>query len=274
MPSGPASKRVRGGWILELLVLFGLWSTYDRLRDVVRGDGLGALRHARTIVGWERALGIYHERRIQQWFIDRDWFVSLWNVYYGTIHFVGPIAALVWLYRTDPGRYVRWRNTLVVMLGLAVLCFWAFPLTPPRLMPERYGFVDTGAEFFTFGPQERVLLDATGNPVRSAVDAYGNLFAAMPSLHVGWSTWTALAVLPTIRRRWIRAAVALYPLATLFAITVTGNHWVLDAVGGWLVLAAAWGIAVAIERARAPFSLRPDGGGGEIRPRPATGSPA
>ena len=57
-------------------------------------------------------LGLYQERRIQQWFLGADWFISFWNIYYGTIHFVAPVAALVWLYRKAPVRYVRWRNTL------------------------------------------------------------------------------------------------------------------------------------------------------------------
>ena len=105
-------------------------------------------------------------------------------------------------------------------------------------MPARYGFVDTAADFFNFGPQVRVHLDAERSAVgRSRSATYGNLFAAMPSLHVGWSTWSALAVLAAAApHRGRRSLWALYPVSIFFCIVVTANHWILDAVGGWVVL--------------------------------------
>ena len=60
---------------------------------------------------------------------------------------------------------------------------------PPRLMPARYDFVDTAAEYFNFGPQVKVEFGADGQPNESALAQYGNPYAAMPSFHVGWSTW-------------------------------------------------------------------------------------
>jgi PAP2 superfamily len=229
---------------------------YDWARDQVQGDGATALRNARSIVRWERALGLYQEHRVQQWFLGADWFIAFWNIYYGTVHFVAPVAALIWLYRRAPVRYVRWRNTLLVMLGLGILGFWLYPLMPPRLMPASYRFVDTAARFFNFGPQQPVTLTPAGTPVGAGAESFGNLFAAMPSLHVGWSTWSVLAVLPTIRRMWVRVLLCCYPLCTVFAITVTGNHWLLDAVGGWVVLTVAWLIAVGWERWRAAQRYR------------------
>jgi len=138
---------------------------------------------------------------------------------------------------------------LLVMLTLGLVAFWLYPLTPPRLMPERFTFVDTAARFFNFGPQQRVTL-LHGVPTAASRAAFGNLFAAMPSLHVGWSTWSALALVPVIRRRWLKVLVLLYPVVTTFAIVVTANHWILDAVGGWMVLGVAWLIVMAVERVR------------------------
>lgn len=228
--------------------MYAAYSLYDRARDQVQGDGLTAFRNARSVVRWEQVLGLYQEHRIQHWFLGADWFIAFWNVYYGTIHFVAPVAALIWLYRRAPVRYVRWRNTLLVLLGLGLLGFWLYPLMPPRLMPASYDFVDTAAQYFNFGPQRPIVLGPDRMPVDADSEPYGNLFAAMPSLHVGWATWSVLAVLPTIRRGWVRVLLCCYPLGTLFAITVTGNHWLLDAVGAWLALGVAWAIAVAWEQ--------------------------
>jgi membrane-associated phospholipid phosphatase len=72
-----------------------------------------------------------------------------------------------------------------------------------------------------------------------------NQYAAMPSLHIGWSTWCVFAVWPLLRRRSTKALVVLYPLATLFCIVVTGNHYWIDGAGGLLAFGigslAGWG---------------------------------
>ena len=245
---GPLTRRIRHGWIVELLAGVGIYLVYDWLRDQTTGTGADAYRNALQVVDAEKFLGLYHEYSIQQAFVGLDWFMSFWNIWYGTIHFVMPVVALVWLYRKTPARYVRWRNTLVLMLGVSIVAFWAYPLMPPRLMPARYGFVDTAADFFNFGPQVRVHLGPDGQPSAAAVRQYGNLFAAMPSLHVGWSTWSLLAVWPLLRRTWARVLWALYPVTIFFCIVVTANHWILDAVGGWVVLGVGFLGAIGIER--------------------------
>jgi hypothetical protein len=104
------------------------------------------------------------------------------------------------------------------------------------------GFVDTVVTFHTWG--------SWGS---SGVDSASNQFAAMPSLHIGWSLWCAIVVARLARRRWVRVAAVIYPAATLFVIVGTANHFVLDAVGG----VAAVGLGFAVERAlsgRSPFA--------------------
>lgn len=246
-PAGPLTRRISYGWVVEILAGVGIYLLYDSLRDQAAGASTAAFRHAQQVVDAEKFLGLYHEYSLQQTFLGLDWFMSFWNIWYGTIHFVVPVVVLVWLYRKLPERYVRWRNTLVLMLGVSLVAFWAYPLMPPRLMPTRFGFVDTAADFFNFGPQVRVHLGPDGQPSAQALRTYGNLFAAMPSLHVGWSTWSALAVWPLLRRTWAKVLWALYPATIFFCIVVTANHWILDAVGGWLVLTIGYLGARTIE---------------------------
>lgn len=225
----PRSKRRRWLWLLEIAVLLVAYWAYNQLRTMVEGPDHIAFANARTIATIEAALGMDFEAPLQSLFLGHYKFISFWNIYYGTIHFVMPVVALVWLYRVAPGRYVRWRNTLGIMLALGVLAFWLYPLAPPRLMPEHYGFVDTAIGYANFG-----------KPATTKSEA-GNFFAAMPSLHMGWSTWCTCALWGVVRSWWGRALLILYPTCTFFAIVVTGNHWWLDAVGGWVTLAIAYG---------------------------------
>jgi membrane-associated phospholipid phosphatase len=87
------------------------------------------------------------------------------------------------------------------------------------------------------------------------VRAYGNLFAAMPSLHVGWSTWSAFALWPLARKTWVKVLLVLYPITIFFCIVVTANHWILDAVGGWIVLAAGYAVARLLAQRRRPVAV-------------------
>ena len=172
-------------------------------------------------------------------------FIQFWNTFYGTAHFVVTIAVFALLYWKRPRVFPQWRNTLLAMTALAIIGFALFPLMPPRLLDQPcdeyggaciesslrpttrsggFGYVDTLAEYG--GPWS---FDDEGMAKLS------NQYAAMPSLHIGWSTWCAIAVLPLLRRRWQRVAVFLYPLATLFSIIVTANHYWIDGVGGLVV---------------------------------------
>src|SRR5262249_18490372 len=138
---------------------------------------------------------------------------------------------LVALYHFDPGRYVRWRNTFLLILVVALVGFWFYPLMPPRLLPPSFGFVDTRLVYFTIG-----------KPVPHSQET-GAIYAAIPSLHIAWSTWSAFALWPLVRPYWARALLASYPVLMLFAIVVTANHFFLDAVGAWVVLAVAYTLA-------------------------------
>jgi hypothetical protein len=244
---GPISKRWKYGWIGEIVVMVVLYRLYDFGREKAVGTTKAAFANARDIISAEKTLGIYWERPIQQAFLNADWFIAFWNIYYGTVHFVLPVVTLVWLFRKAPARYVRWRNTLLLMWAIAVLTFFVYPLMPPRLMPARYGYVDTAAEYYNFGPQVRVEFGPDGQPTEKALEQYGNPYAAMPSFHIGWSSWCLLALWPMIRRKWVRGALVAYVIGVLFCITVTANHWLLDAVGGLVVLGLGYAGSLGIE---------------------------
>ena len=252
-PRQPAPARSRGasahGWILEVLVGVG---HLPALRLAARPDAPAparhAFRHAQQIVDAEKFLGLYHEYSIQQAFLHAR-----------LVHVV-----LEHLVRHHPLRDAGRRAGVAVPQGAGALralaqharaharrldrsCSGRTRSCRRGSCPRDFGFVDTAADFFNFGPQVRVHLGANGQPSAAAVRAYGNLFAAMPSLHVGWSTWSALAVWPLLRRTWAKVLWALYPVSIFFCIVVTANHWILDAVGGWVVLAIGYLGARGIE---------------------------
>ena len=70
-----------------------------------------------------------------------------------------------------------------------------------------------------------------------------NELAAFPSLHAGWSLWVALALQVYATRKWVRVLGWTYAVGTAIVIVGTGNHWVIDALVGWLVILLGWAFA-------------------------------
>lgn len=225
-PAALASAPVRG-W-RELLLCYGFYFAYARARGVSDGNPGEARRNAWKIVEWERSLGMYHERSLQKLFMLSEPVVTLFNYFYGMAHFLVTPAVAVWLVLRSPGTYRRWRNALAWTTGLALIGYLAFPLMPPRLM-WGLGFTDT----MVTHPNPWAL---TLVPVWNV----GNPYAAMPSLHMAWSLWVAFVVLAHTRRPLLRRLARAYPVVTLLAIVITGNHFVLDAVGGAAVFWIAY----------------------------------
>ena len=255
---GPPGLR----WWREALYMLAFYAVYTAVRDTQGSAGRGqtapsttALRHAHDIINIERHLWLFHEHQVQHWFVSHlssgtPRFFEFWDLWYGTTHFVITLAVVIWLFRGQRSRYPYWRNTLAITTALALVGFALFPLMPPRLLPyPTYGFVDTLARY-----------GGSWSFDSGAMTKVSNQFAAMPSLHIGWSTWCAAALYPACPRWWSKVLAVGYPLVTLFCIVVTANHYFVDAVGGVVILGlgmllarplTTWMRARALARARA-----------------------
>ena len=231
-----AGRRPAGlRWYREVAYVLAFYGVYSFIRNQFGSAAVSeqlARGHAYDVIHIERALGLFHEETLQDWFLHWRWFIQFWNLFYGTFHFVVTAFALIWTFRRFPWRYPLWRNTLAITTALALVGFATFPLMPPRLLPAHYSFVDTlrvygGLWSFDSGAMQKV----------------SNQYAAMPSLHFAWSTWCALVLYPQVKRPWLKALIVAYPAATLFAIMVTANHFWLDAAGGALILGVGFLLA-------------------------------
>jgi hypothetical protein len=231
---------------------YASYNAFEWVRSRVEGSRTEAVANAHQVIDAERKLHLFHEARVEHWVlpcapncqvartpeVQRD-AIRFWNIYYGLLHFAVPALVLIFLYRRHFERYRLWRNTAALMLLISLLGFWLYPVLPPRLLPAHYGFFDA-SHFGGIGP----IGQAEAGPM-------ANAYAAMPSLHIGWSSWCAFALAPVLRRRWAKALIIAYPFATMFAVAVTANHYILDGVGGLANLALAYVVARFVTRPRA-----------------------
>ncbi|MEY2247397.1 phosphatase PAP2 family protein [Streptomyces sp. BF23-18] len=217
-------------WFEVLLIAMSYW-TYSLIRNAVPEQRHEALRNADWIWRMEHHLGVAVEESVNHAVNSVGWLIIGMNYYYATLHFVVTLSVLVWLYRCHPGRYAAARLALFATTVVALVGYYFFPLAPPRLMTGST-FVDTVTVHQTWGSM------ASGD-----LKHMSNQYAAMPSMHIGWSLWCGLSVFALAKAPWARILGVLYPAATLVVIVATANHFWLDAVGGALCL--AFGFLVA-----------------------------
>ena len=218
----------RPRWWQELLFIGVSYFLYTLTRNSVPAHEILAVHRAVDLMSFEHALHIDIERTVNAAFAGATWLAVPANYYYATLHFAVTIGTLLWLYVRHPWRYRGVRTALYVTNIVALLGFWLFPLAPPRMLT---GFVDTVVSFHTWGSW------ASGD-----VAAASNQYAAMPSLHIGWSLWCGITIWQLARPAWARIAGLCYPAVTLIVIVGTANHFLLDAVGGVAALAAGFAV--------------------------------
>jgi hypothetical protein len=225
---------------LSRFVLFeiGIWASIYPIYLAIRGttitDSNVAVAHAIEVTNLERTLALFHEASLQQLtgFAER-----FFSAYY-MLGF-GPLIAtvLVWLGLKHRHRYRELRTLLLGSLGLAVIGYVGYPTAPPRLVPS-LGISDT--------------VGLSAHDTGSVAGIKFNPYAAMPSMHVGWSVLVGFVGFRTTRNRALRTFFALHPFVMAVTVTATGNHYFLDSIAGAGAAALAVGALVAFRRVPRP----------------------
>jgi hypothetical protein len=214
--------------IALVVVAFWLYSIAQLAAPLHR---LAAMDHGRALLRAESVLHVDVELKVNTWLAAHRAVATIADYHYASVHFVLPLAILLWLRLRHPAAYRPALRALVITCLLALVVFWYLPVAPPRLLPGA-GYVDTVLAFHTYGSGA------------SATDSLAaDQFASVPSLHMAWALWCCWALYPLLRSRWTRGLALAHPVATAFIVVATGNHYLIDLGAGALVLAA--GIAIA-----------------------------
>jgi len=219
----------------EAVVVVVAFLIYFLIRGSVVDRAGEAIVRGFNLIGLEQRLGIYWELRMQSWILDSYWAIKIMNWIYFWGHMPLVIGFAVWLYARRRHTYKLVRNAFLASGAIGVVLYWLFPVAPPRLIPFG-GFIDTMAVFDRMGYNAQ------------ETQAFVNPFAAVPSLHFGWSLLLGLVVFWVAKNPALKLFGLAWPVAMFFAVVMTGNHFVLDTVFGGIVSFAGLGIAFAIER--------------------------
>ena len=213
----------------EFAIIAGAYGVYMLIRALLILDApIVPFENAKTVVAIEQSLGIFWEPAAQAWALNNiHTIVIVLNWVYIFAFYPIIISSSIFIYVRYRSHYDYYRPIVLISFIIALISFFIFPLAPPRMLTGQ--FIDTISEF---GP---AFYSST-----QVGEAY-NAFAAMPSLHFGW----ALAfgyIFYRSGHTFLKCLGVLYPIVMLFAIVITGAHFWLDAVGGALVMIAAFGV--------------------------------
>ena len=235
-----ARLSVRHSLRMEAAGALTLYGLYELARGLVGTDTAQADAHAHRLVALERSLHLFVEANVQRAVQTLPGLTSLLGVAYLTLHLAVTGGVLLWLHRRRPEGYPFVRTALLLASGLALVGFLVYPTAPPRL--AGVGILDT----------------VSGGQVdlnRGLVSSLYNPYAAVPSMHVGYSLIVAAGLLRHGRHLLVRAIGALYPPFVLLVIVATGNHFFLDAAAGALVAGLAAALAALLTRRPATARL-------------------
>ncbi len=223
MRDAPTARRRLREAAVEAVLLVAVLLVFNRLHGLVATDADIAAANASTLQGFERALHLDVELDLNRWLVDHPALIAPAVLVY-RLYYVVLLGVLVWVFLRHADVYRHVRRTFVALCGLALLVYWAVPMSPPRFALR--GVVDIVAENDLFG---------------SHAFATASSYTAMPSVHVAWSAWAAYAAWCALRVRHPRGALAVWAFPALMVAVVftTGNHYVLDVVGSALVVAVA-----------------------------------
>lgn len=208
---------------IEVLLILGAFFMYFLVRGFTEGSPEAAHENANRVLELEENLGFAWEVAWQGYITDSHTLVTFvnWIYMWGHWPFIAVVAA--WLLFWHPREYRLLRNAFLVSGGIGLLIFASFPVAPPRFLDM--GLVDTVT---AHSKSYRVLQPP----------ALVNQYAAVPSLHFGWNLLVGITLIRVAHSPLVRVLGVLSPIAMFFAIVLTGNHFIVDAVAGGLVALA------------------------------------
>jgi hypothetical protein len=215
------------------LIMLGCYGAYAFSRVLVEGREAIAMANGMFFMHAEKTMGIFWEPWIQGRVSSIGPLIALLVWAYGSLHLPFIMATMVWVFTQRRSSWTMFRNWFLAINFTAVLVFFLLPTAPPRMILTS-GVADMN---FLHGARAHIFEDGV----------FANPYAAMPSLHFAYALFIALALYCLARQRWLRWGGFAYPVLVFVAIVSTGNHFIVDAVAGGLVVLAAYVFAVNLQ---------------------------
>ena len=266
----PAHEWLRTGRDLSFFV--AMWIAYDESRGVA--DGLGMPIQVESIRNLDRLLffgrdpvidlqDAFHRTEVVERMVDGrlkpftgtdvQWYDIVGScIYYS--HFIVPPVVIGVLWFRNRDQWVRYMRRFATLLFVSCLTFILLPTAPPWMASRGDASlgVDGGAlpslSRHTGAGWLELNLDGFVEAWDTGRD-WANRVAAVPSLHSAFALFVVVFFWPFIANRYVRFALLAYPLAMAIALAYFAEHYIADALIGWLYVGGSFLLWNRIERA-------------------------
>ncbi len=228
--------------LVDVVLYAAMWLAYEQTRTAAYTMGLPlqveSVRNIDRFLFWGNDPNVVLQQHF--WHADIRWYDKVASTIYYT-HFTLPIVVIAVLWAVNRRQWLRFMRRFATLLAVACLMFVLLPTVPPWMAGSkkfRYqiieplerktyrGFYDMGFKGFV-GDWQKAL--EWGNPV-----------AAMPSLHSAFACIVPAFFLPWIRSKGLKALALCFPIAMLTSLVYLGEHWVIDGLVGWAIVAGSF----------------------------------
>ena len=255
----------------DLGLFVAMWLIYDESRGIA--DTLGMPIQVESVRNIDRLLFFgadpvvelqaqFHRTEVAERIVDGEtvlrtvtdvrWYDIVGSfVYYS--HFIVPPVVIGALWLLNRHHWVRYMRRFATLLFVACVMFILLPTAPPWMAAG--GKNRVGLNLDALPP----LVRTTGAGWRdvglgSFVEAWdtgrdwANQVAALPSLHSAFALFVVVFFWPSISNRWARVALLAYPVTMAVALAYFGEHYIIDALVGWLIVGGSFLLWNRIER--------------------------
>ncbi|MFI6352227.1 phosphatase PAP2 family protein [Streptomyces sp. NPDC050743] len=245
-----AAHRDRLRWWTELPLLAVVYAFYSGIRLLIRGEVGDAVRNGVGILHAEQLAHLDPEHWFNRLFSNHALLGIPADFAYASLHYIVTPAVMVWLWRRHAAHYRVARTWLMISTLIGLVGFAVLPTAPPRLLSGGHGFIDTMAQYSSYGWW------GTDASAPRGLGHLTNQYAAMPSLHVGWSLWCGLMLFRLGRHWLVRTLGIVYPVVTTLVVLGTANHYLMDTAAGVMLMGIGFALAKPALRITDALSVR------------------
>jgi membrane-associated phospholipid phosphatase len=192
--------------------------------------------------------GVLPSHLLQRWFFDSTRLQS-WDIGFVAIYgsfFLSPfvLAALIWWKRRND--FLVYAAATAISFGLGLVGFLLLPTEPPWMSDP------AGVTRVTHRLVDRLRAGSTTSDGAFGFEPNG--VAAMPSVHVAAVVLVWFGTRLFGRKAGLAGAT--YAVAMSISVVYLGEHFVLDALGGWVIALLGWKSAIAMRQAASLVAWR------------------
>jgi membrane-associated phospholipid phosphatase len=235
--------------LVDWLPFVGFLVLYDFTRGIA--DKLGRPTHVTEPLNAEKWLfhGVIPSHWLQERFYTPaviHWWDIVTAVVY-TSHFVVVWVVAVVLYVRSRHQWARWTRRILLLSYAGLVTYMLYPAAPPWYA-SWHGYTPEDIQRIASRGLDGLHLHAAAALVQQG-QAQVNDVAALPSLHAAFTALLTVFVWGSLRW-WGRGLMVLYTAAMAASLVYGGEHYVFDALVGYVYVAAVVLVAWAWERWR------------------------